>query len=135
MSGFFNNLSGFLGIRFNSGGDGIYQPGGCYCNNNFFGNIWGGSYGTMMPFGNTYNPFGFNNFGSMFMPNYGINQCGGYNQFGGYGEFNNYGSQFGAYGQFSGSDCGCNQNNNGFGRFLGYLGVGLLGYVLGKQKK
>lgn len=137
MSGLFSNISGFFGLRFNSGRNGGYMPGGCCCNNNF-GNIWGGNFGGIMPYSNSYsmfNPFEFNNFGcsnfgSMYMPTFGgCNPYGG-SQFGGYGEFNNYGSQFGGYAQFGGSGYG----NNGFGNFLGYLGAGLLGYTLGKQK-
>lgn len=138
MSGDFGNLSGFIEIMFNSRKGNSYMPGGGCCNNSF-GNIWGGNYGTMMPFANTYNPFGLNNFeysnfGSMYMPQFGgCNPYGG-SQFGGYGEFNNCGSQFGAYAQFGGSDYGCERNNNGFGKLLGYLGVGLLGYGIGQSE-
>lgn len=132
MSGRFGNLGGFIEIMFNSRGNSYIPGGGCCCNNSF-GNIWGGNFGGMMPFANTYNPFGFNNFGysnfgSMFMPQFGGSQ------FGGYGEFNNYGSEFGAYAQFGGSDYGCQRNNNGFGKLLGYLGVGLLGYGVGQSE-
>lgn len=137
MSGIFSNISGFFGLRFNSGQNGGYMPGGGCCNNNF-GNIWGGNFGAMMPYNsyNMFNPFGFNNFGcsnfgSMFMqPFGGFNQFGSFNQFGGFGSFGNYGSQFGGYAQFG----GCDYGNNGFGNFLGLLGAGILGYSLGKQK-
>lgn len=135
MSGQFGSLGGIIEIMFNSRRGNSYMPGGGCCNNNFgFGNIWGGNCGAMMPFANTYNPFGFNNMGSMFMP-----QLGGYNpycgsQFGGYGEFDNSGSQFGAYAQFGGSDYGCHHENNGFGKLLGLLGVGLLGYGVGHSE-
>lgn len=137
MSGRFGSLGGIIEIMFNSRRGNSCMPGGGCCNNNFgnyFGNIWGSNCGAMMPFANTYNPFGFNNMDSMFMP-----QLGGYNpycgsQFGGYGEFDNSGSQFGAYAQFGGSDYGCHHENNGFGKLLGLLGVGLLGYGVGHSE-
>lgn len=138
MSGRFGNLGGFIEIMFNSRGGNSYMPGGGCCNNNF-GNIWGGNCGTMMPFANTYNPFcfnnlGYSNFGSIYMPTLGgCNPYGG-SQFGGYGEFNNYGSEFGAYAQFGGSDYGYGRSNNGFGKLLGYLGVGFLGYGVGQSE-
>lgn len=133
MSGLFSNVSGYLGLRFNSGRDAGYMPGGCCCNNS----IWGGNFGSMMPYTGSFgmfNPIGFNNFGgsnfgSMFMPQFGgFNPFGNFSQFG--GSFGTYGSQFGGYAQFGGSSYG----NNGFGNLLGYLGAGLLGYTLGKQK-
>lgn len=72
--------------------------------NDYQGNVWS-NYGNMMTSPYSYNEFGgYNNFGNMMQP-----PC--------------------AYNQYEGCD-----NNNGFGKFLGYLGIGLLGYGIGNSK-
>lgn len=115
------NLSMFFGNQNVNGCLNVNS--GCYpYQNNFFG-------------GSCFNSFG------------GFSPFGGYNSFGGFGSgFGNsmmYGNPFqmyggcqnsGFYGHRGGGYRECREDD-GFSKLLGYVGVGLIGYEIGKSAK